>query len=186
MVSKGFHFPNLNCIVVLDIDLTSKGHDLRAAEKNLQLYHQLSGRAGRAGKPAKVYFQTFNINSDVISQITNEDPFLFLERELILRKNYSLPPFERFIGIIVTSQDQNKLKKESFILQEKLNKNLNCKVLGPVEAPIFKINKNYRNRILIRAKKDINIQKKLSEILKIHKSTSGIKLIVDVDPISFN
>ncbi len=186
MVSKGFHFPNLNCIVVLDIDLTSQGHDLRAAEKNLQLYHQLSGRAGRAGKPAKVYFQTFNKNSDIISQITNEDPFLFLDKELILRKNYSLPPFERFIGIIITSQDQNKLKKESFILQDKLNKNLNCKVLGPVEAPIFKINKNYRNRILIRAKKDINIQKKLSEILKIHKSTSGIKLIVDVDPISFN
>ena len=78
MVSKGFHFPNLNCIVVLDIDLTSQGHDLRAAEKNLQLYHQLSGRAGRAGKPAKVYFQTYNMNSDVISQITDEDPFLFL------------------------------------------------------------------------------------------------------------
>ncbi len=186
MVSKGFHFPNLNCIVVLDIDLTSQGHDLRAAEKNLQLYHQLSGRAGRAGKPAKVYFQTYNINSDVISQLTDQDPFFFLEKELILRKNYSLPPFERFIGLIITSQDQDKLKKESFILQEKLNKNLNCKVLGPVEAPIFKIKKNYRNRILIRAKKDLNIQKKLSDILNSYKCPRGIKLVVDVDPISFN
>ena len=186
MVSKGFHFPNLNCIVVLDIDLASQGHDLRAAEKNLQLYHQLSGRAGRAGKPAKVYFQTYNINSDVISQITNQDPFLFLEKELILRKNFSLPPFERFIALIITSPDREKLKKESFILQEKLNKNLNCKVLGPVEAPIFKIKKNYRNRILIRAKKDINIQKKLSDVLKSYKCPSGIKLAVDVDPISFN
>ena len=46
LISKGFHFPNLNCIIVLDIDLTSQGHDLRSAEKNLQLYHQLSGRAG--------------------------------------------------------------------------------------------------------------------------------------------
>ena len=25
LISKGFHFPNLNCIVVLDIDLTSQG-----------------------------------------------------------------------------------------------------------------------------------------------------------------
>ena len=56
LISKGFHFPNLNCIIVLDIDLTSQGHDLRSAEKNLQLYHQLSGRAGRAGKPANIYF----------------------------------------------------------------------------------------------------------------------------------
>ncbi len=186
MISKGFHFPNLNCIVVLDIDLTSQGHDLRAAEKNLQLYHQLSGRAGRAGKPAKVYFQTYNLNSDVISQITSQDPFLFLEKELVLRKNYTLPPFERFIALIITSPDQNKLKKESFILQEKLDKNLNCKVLGPVEAPIFKIKKNYRNRILIRAQKDMNIQKKLSDVLKSYKCPYGIKLIVDVDPISFN
>ena len=58
LISKGFHFPNLNCIVVVDIDLTSQGHDLRGTEKNLQLYHQLAGRAGRAGKPAIVYFQT--------------------------------------------------------------------------------------------------------------------------------
>ena len=152
----------------------------------MQLYHQLSGRAGRAGKPAKVYFQTYNINSDVISQLTDQDPFLFLEKELILRKNYSLPPFERFIGLIITSTDKDKLKKESLILHKKLNQSLNCKVLGPVEAPIFKIKKNYRNRILIRAKKDLNIQKKLSEILKSYKSRSGIKLIVDVDPISFN
>ena len=47
LISKGFHFPNLNCIIIVDIDLSTQGHDLRAAEKNLQLYHQLSGRAGR-------------------------------------------------------------------------------------------------------------------------------------------
>ena len=33
LISKGFHFPNLNCIIVVDIDLSSQGHDLRAAEK---------------------------------------------------------------------------------------------------------------------------------------------------------
>ena len=33
LISKGFHFPNLNCIVVVDIDLSSHGHDLRIAEK---------------------------------------------------------------------------------------------------------------------------------------------------------
>ena len=51
---------------LLDIDLTLNGHDLRVAEKNLQLYHQLSGRAGRAGKPATVYFQTYNTNEKMI------------------------------------------------------------------------------------------------------------------------
>ena len=41
--------------------------------------------------------------------MTDQDPFLFLEKELNLRKNYCLPPFERFIGLIITSQDQDKL-----------------------------------------------------------------------------
>tara|TARA_B100000579_G_scaffold58081_1_gene41636 strand:- start:649 stop:2604 length:1956 start_codon:yes stop_codon:yes gene_type:complete len=186
LISKGFHFPNLNCIVVIDTDLNSRGYDLRAAEKNLQLYHQLSGRAGRAGKPAKVYFQTYNLKSELISQITNKDPFIFLENELNLRKKYNLPPFERFVSLILTSKDEKKLEKESYLLKEKLISKINAKILGPINAPIYRVRKNFRNRILIRSKKSYKIQNSLSKILKNYKLASGIKLSVDVDPITFN
>ena len=50
MISKGFNFPKLNCIVVVDADFSGKGYDLRTTEKNIQLYNQLSGRAGRFSK----------------------------------------------------------------------------------------------------------------------------------------
>ena len=50
MISKGFNFPKLNCIVVIDADFSGRGYDLRSTEKNIQLYHQLSGRAGRFSK----------------------------------------------------------------------------------------------------------------------------------------
>ncbi len=186
LISKGYHFPNLNCIIVLDIDLSSLGHDLRGAEKNLQLYHQLSGRAGRSGKPAMVYFQTYNLKSDTISKLTNSDPFVFLENELQLRKKNSLPPFERFIALILTSKNEKKLKDESFRLKQYLEKNLNSKILGPINAPIYKIRKNFRYRILIRSKKSDKIQEPLGFILKRFKFSSGMKLTVDVDPISFN
>ena len=186
LISKGFHFPNLNCIVVVDIDLTLHGHDLRSAEKNLQLYHQLSGRAGRTGKPATVYFQTYNIKSNVISQITNVNPDIFLEKELILRKKNNLPPFERFISIILSGKSEKKIEIFANKLKIKLEKNLNAKILGPVIAPIFKIKKNFRFRILIRSKKNQKIQKHLSNILSNFKNHKEIKLAVDVDPISFN
>ncbi len=186
LISKGFHFPNLNCIIVLDIDLTSRGHDLRSAEKNLQLYHQLSGRAGRTGKPASVYFQTYHLNSETINQMTNEDPFNFLDRELELRKINNLPPFARFISLILTSSSEFKLEKESLNLKKFLLSKINEKVLGPVEAPIYKIKKKFRQRILIRAKKTSKIQKNLKEALKKYNLPSEIKLTVDVDPISFN
>ena len=186
LISKGFHFPNLNCIVVLDIDLSSSGHDLRASEKNLQLYHQLSGRAGREGKPATVYFQTYDLNCKTISNITNKDPFIFLENEIEVRKKYNLPPFERFISLILTSQDQKKLYEQSKIMKNFLVENTVARVLGPVEAPIFRIKKNYRYRILLRSPKTLNLQKTLSKLLKKFKIQPGVKLTVDVDPISFN
>ena len=186
LISKGFHFPSLNCIVVVDIDLTLQGHDLRAAEKNLQLYHQLSGRAGRTGKSATVYFQTYNIKSNIVSQITNINPDIFLEKELILRKKNNLPPFERFISIVLSGKSEKKIEIFANKLKNKLEKNLNAKILGPVIAPIFKINKNFRFRILIRSKKTQKIQKHLSNILSNLKNQKEIKLAVDVDPISFN
>ena len=186
LISKGFHFPNLNCIVVIDIDLTSQGHDLRTAEKNLQLYHQLSGRAGRDGKPAKVYFQTYNLKPNLINQITNKDPFIFLDNELNLRKKNNLPPFERFISLILTSKNEKKLEKESHLLKEILASKLNGKVLGPINAPIYRVRNNFRNRLLIRSKKSFKIQNSLSKILENYKLPTGIKLTVDVDPITFN
>ena len=186
LISKGFHFPNLNCIVVVDIDLSSQGHDLRGAEKNLQLYHQLSGRAGRTGKPATVYFQTYNLNTKMISDITNKNPDIFLDKELELRKSNNLPPFQRFIALIVTGNDEKILEKEAIRFKNFIESTVHGKVLGPVNAPIFKLKKKFRIRLLIRGKKSLKVQSSLSNLISKFKFISGIKLTVDVDPINFN
>ena len=186
IISKGFHFPNLNCIVVVDIDLSSQGHDLRGAEKNLQLYHQLSGRAGRTGKPATVYFQTYNLNKNMIADITNKNPDAFLEKELEIRKKNNLPPFQRFISLILLSSDEKKLQRNSIEFKDYIKSKLNSLVLGPVNAPIYKIRKKFRVRLLIRGKKSLNVQDSLYKSIKNFKFEKGIKLSVDVDPISFN
>ena len=70
LLSKGFHFPKLNCIVVVDGDFTSHGYYLRAAEKNIQLYHQLSGRAGRAGNISTIFFQTYTPEDEILINIS--------------------------------------------------------------------------------------------------------------------
>jgi len=186
LISKGFHFPSLNCIVVVDIDLSSQGHDLRGAEKNLQLYHQLSGRAGRTGKPATVYFQTYNVNTKMISDITNKEPDIFLNKELELRRQNNLPPYQRFIGLIMTGNNEKNLEKEAFKFKNFIEKSLEGKVLGPVNAPIYRIKKKYRVRLLIRSKRSLKIQNSLSKIISEFKFSSGMKLTVDVDPINFN
>ena len=186
LISKGFHFPNLNCIVVVDIDLSSQGYDLRGAEKNLQLYHQLSGRAGRTGRPATVYFQTYNLNTKMIADITNKDPNIFLNKELEIRKENNLPPFQRFISLIITGRNERDLEKEAFKFKDFIQKFVDGKILGPVNAPIFKLKRKFRIRLLIRSKKSLKVQNLLAEGISKFKFSKGMKLTVDVDPINFN
>jgi len=186
LISKGFHFPSLNCIVVVDIDLSSQGHDLRGAEKNLQLYHQLSGRAGRTGKPATVYFQTYNLDTKMITDITNRNPDIFLDKELEIRRKNNLPPFQRFIAMIITGGNERELEKEAYKFKNFIERAVVGKVLGPVSAPIFRLKRKFRVRLLIRGHKSLKVQKSLAEIIKKFKFPTGMKLTVDVDPINFN
>ena len=186
LISKGFHFPSLNCIVVVDIDLSSQGHDLRGAEKNLQLYHQLSGRAGRTGKPATVYFQTYNHDIKMINDITNKNPDIFLDRELEIRKKNELPPFQRFISLILTGENEHKLETEALGFKNFIETKIEGKVLGPVNAPIFRLKRKFRVRLLIRGIKSMKVQNSIAKIIPNYKFASGIKLSVDVDPINFN
>ena len=186
LISKGFHFPSLNCIVIIDIDLSSNGHDLRSAEKNLQLYHQLSGRAGRTGQPSTVYFQTYNTNTKMISDITNSNPEIFLEKEVEIRKENNLPPFQRFISLILTGDDQIKLEKEALKFKILIQHKVLGEILGPVSAPIFRLKKKYRMRLLIRGSKTLKLQDSIAKLIANYKFSGGIKLSVDVDPINFN
>jgi len=186
LLSKGFHFPKLNCIVVVDSDFSSHGYDLRSAEKNIQLYHQLSGRAGREGQPSTIYFQTYTPKDEILLNISKKNPHAFLKKELSLRKEKKLPPFYRLISLIISGKSETLIMKFAVNIKSKLPKITNVNVLGPVLAPITKLKKKYRCRILLRYPKNLFIQKYLSQSLNEIKITHGIKLEVDVDPINFS
>ena len=71
-------------------------------------------------------------------------------------------------------------------IKSKIPKINEVNVLGPVLAPIIKLKKRYRCRLLIRYPKNLFLQKYLSQSLNKIKITPGIKLEVDVDPINFS
>ena len=186
LLSKGFHFPKLNCIVVVDADFSSHGYDLRSAEKNIQLYHQLSGRAGREGNISKIYFQTYTPDDEILLNISKNDPYEFLKKELSLRKNKKLPPFCRLVSLIISGNSEDLIMKFAINIKSKIPKINDVSVMGPVLAPIIKLKKKYRCRILIKYPKNLFIQKYLSQTLNKIKLLPGIKLEVDVDPINFS
>ena len=86
MISKGFNFPKLNCIVVIDADFSGRGYDLRTTEKNIQLYHQLSGRAGRFSKESLIIYQTLTPNDSTLNELIKNKSEELLKNELLLRK----------------------------------------------------------------------------------------------------
>ena len=57
IIAKGYHFPLLTLVGVVDADLGLSGGDLRASERTFQLLYQVGGRAGRVAA-GRVLLQT--------------------------------------------------------------------------------------------------------------------------------
>ncbi len=186
MISKGFNFPKLNCVVVIDADFSGRGYDLRATEKNIQLYHQLSGRAGRFSSESLIIYQTLTPEDSTLNELIKDKSEELLKTELITRKKNHLPPFVRLIAIIISSNKHDLSIKGAKEIKVQLKKISNIEVLGPVDSPLLKINKKFRSRLLLRFSSGVLVQKKITNLLNSLKISSKIKLTVDVDPVNFS
>ena len=185
MISKGFNFPRLNCIIVIDADFSGRGYDLRATEKNIQLYHQLSGRAGRFSQESLIIYQTLTPQDTTLNDLIENKSEELLKNELFLRKKNKLPPFIRLISIIISSKDRSLSLQGAKEVKLKLKQINDLEVLGPVDSPLLKIKKNFRSRLLIKFNNRFLMQKKIADVLNRLKISPKIKLMVDVDPINF-
>ncbi len=185
MISKGFNFPKLNCIVVIDADFSGRGYDLRTTEKNIQMYHQLSGRAGRFSSESVIIYQTLSPQDITLNELLKNNFEEILRKELQLREKNSLPPFSRLIAIIVSAKKQELSLEGAREIKNHLKKINDLEVMGPVDSPLLKIKKNFRTRLLLRFKGKSIIQKKIINLLNTLKISNKIKLTVDVDPVNF-
>jgi primosomal protein N' (replication factor Y) len=185
MISKGFNFPKLNCIVVIDADFSGRGYDLRTTEKNIQLYHQLSGRAGRFSSDSLIIYQTLTPQDVTLNELIKNNSDELLKKELILRKKNLLPPFSRLISIIVSANLHSVSIDGAKEIKNHLKKINEIEVMGPVDSPLLKIKRKFRSRLLIRYTGKTLIQKKITKLLNTLKISKKIKLMVDVDPVNF-
>ena len=187
IMTKGHHFPRLTNIVVLDIDGMSLDCDFRAYEKMFQMLFQLSGRAGREKSGATIYIQTSNKNNQVLQSIQKCDIRGFYKSEISQRKKFNLPPFSRYISIIISSTNQKNAYEVSLKIQGKLKELLpkNTELLGPSESNLYYLKKNYRYRFLIKSSKKQDVLNALNNFYNNFLIPSGIQLKIDVDPYNF-
>ena len=193
IIAKGFHFPDVTLVGIINSDIILNFPDFRAGEKTFQLLTQSSGRAGRGSKDGKVVIQTFNEENEVIQNTVMGNYEGYYRKEMELRKILNYPPFGRLIIIVVSSEEEEELEKKAKkfynILMAGLNIGTNPGgnefVSEPFKAPIYKINGRYRYQIFIKFNRE-NITKVKNVIRKTMNEykEKKIRISVDVDPVS--
>ena len=185
LVAKGWHFPHLTFVGVVDADLGLAGGELRASERTVQLLHQVAGRAGRAESAGRVMLQTFIPDHPVMQALLQGDLDAFMESEAESRRDGDWPPYGRLAALIVSA--------DTAILADTVARDLGWAaprgdgivVLGPAPAPMALLRGRHRRRLLLKVRRDVSIQPILRSWLAAVRVPRGGRVDVDVDPISF-
>ncbi|MDE1466364.1 primosomal protein N' [Aurantiacibacter sp. D1-12] len=185
LVTKGFHFPELTLVGVIDADLGLEGGDLRAAERTYQQVAQVAGRAGRGSKPGEVLIQTRHPDAPVIAALEAGDRDAFYEAETDARRHAGAPPFGRWAAIIVSSEHDKEAREAANRIGDTRPHLDDVMILGPAPAPLALLRNRYRYRLLINAKRTANLQAVIRDWLGRIDHPPGVRVGVDIDPYSF-
>jgi primosomal protein N' (replication factor Y) len=186
LVSKGHNFPLLSFVGVVDGDLSLATADPRAGERTFQLLHQVTGRAGRFGAPGFGLIQTHYPDHPVMRALVTGDRQGFYEAEIALREEAGLPPFGRLAAIVIQAKERQAAEGYARGLALAAPEARLIQVLGPVEAPLAVIRGWHRQRLLVKAAREADLQGYLRAWLDGAEQPRGsVKLHVDVDPYSF-
>ncbi|WP_428484274.1 primosomal protein N' [Rhodopila sp.] len=185
LVAKGWHFPHLTFVGVVDADLGLAGGELRASERTVQLLHQVAGRAGRAEAPGRVMLQTFVPEHSVMQALLLGDLDAFMASEADSRRDGEWPPYGRLAALIVSADTALMADTLARDLGRAAPRAEGIAVLGPAPAPMALLRGRHRRRLLLKVRRDVAVQPILRQWLAAVKVPRGGRVDVDVDPISF-
>ena len=185
LVTKGYHFPELTLVGVVDADLGLDGGDLRAAERTYQQIMQVAGRAGRGEKPGRVFIQTRAADAPVIRALLDGDGERFYAMETESRRLANAPPFGRFAAIIVSDTDAALARETAHRIGKYAPHQDGLEVYGPAEAPLAVLRGRHRFRLLVHARRGVELQAIVRKWLGQIDWKSTTRVSVDIDPYSF-
>ena len=185
LISKGYHFPNLSCVGIIDADMTLKGGDLRASEKTYQALYQVAGRAGRENEKGTVVIQSYYPENETIQSLGDLNRNQFYENEINYRVSNFLPPSGRMAAIIVSGNNLEKVRHQCNYLYRAIPKISSLEIYGPAPAALSKLKGRHRQRFLVHDKKARNMQKIVNVWLSQSKTIPSVNISVDIDPYSF-
>ena len=193
MVTKGHDFPNVTLVGVMNADASLYLDDYTASEKTFSMLTQVIGRAGRGDKAGVAVIQTCSPDADVIQLATKQDYRAFYEKEIVIRRALTFPPFCDIGVLSITSSDEALLsagaKKLSEFVKTCLEGEFSDVALvafGPFEAPVYKVQNTFRMRMIFKCRLNRRTRMLFAHILRDYgsKITKGITLTADFNPSS--
>jgi len=185
LVTKGYHFPNLTLVGVVDADLGLAGGDLRAAERSFQQIQQVAGRAGRGDKAGRVFVQTHDPDAPVIAALVKGDVAGFYAAETEARREAAMPPFGRLAAIVVSAEDASEAEVVARRIGHAAPEVEGMAVFGPAPAPLAMLRGRHRQRLLVHARRSLDVQDVIRDWLAGLDWNAKVRVSVDVDPYSF-
>ena len=188
MIAKGFDFPNVTVVGVLETDQILHLPDLRAREKAFQLLTQVIGRAGRAEKAGVAFLQTYEPEHDLFVDILKDDYDDFANKELHSRQQFKNPPFWHVSDIIISSENMNEASQcANYIFNQIQPLNRFATIYAPAPTFLKKMNNRYHLHILLKYR-DSQVVVKNIRLLMTHvvKKYPKARAYLQVNPINFS
>jgi primosomal protein N' (replication factor Y) len=185
MVAKGFDFPRVTLVGVIDADTALYLPDFRSAERTFQLITQVAGRSGRGDLGGEVVVQSKHPEHYALAAAVDHDYHRFYRQEIQFREQLRYPPFCRLTNFLVRSKKEEKAAEAATfignLLQEyKNNEFSHLDILGPTQAARYKMYNFFRWQILVKG--DISTLLTVGAKIKDQPLPSGVLLSIDVDP----
>ena len=187
MIAKGHDIPNVTLVGVVLADIGLSMPDFRAAERSFQLLTQAAGRAGRGDMPGRVVIQTLNPDHYAVRFAAEQDYEGFYRKEVEFRKWLRYPPFSAFANILVRAEKQEEALRMSTELGRVLTPAPpGLRVMGPAEAPVLRLQNEFRYQILLKGQKRSLLRDILKDLRRYQEQQkwNATSLVIDVDPIS--
>ena len=189
MVAKGLDFPNVTLVGVISADTGLNLPDFRAGERTFQLLTQVSGRAGRGDREGEVIVQTYKPDEEAIRFAQEHDFVAFAEAEGPQREQTGFPPTGRLALFLFKGPSESEVARRAGHCADILKASgmSGVEVLGPVQAPLSRLQGRYRWHVILRSQSAQALNQTIRTGL--HRiggrGTQGaVTLDVDVDPVS--
>lgn len=190
MLAKGHHFPDVTLVALLDVDGALFSGDFRAAEHFAQLYTQVAGRAGRAGKQGEVLLQTHHPEHPLLQTLLHYGYMDFANQALKERRQAGLPPFTSHI--LFRADDHDNRQAELFL--DQLRQLLDASplrdnalwLMGPIPALAPKRGGRFRWQLLLSHPSRPQLKRLVAASLPLISTLTQarkVKWSLDVDPL---